>query len=358
MPQSSGSPPHKTSLVGLIVFLGRIPGRAYLLIAVLIFAASNSVTRVLIDRGEEIAAGGVNPVSLCNVLFVGNLCALLVLIPIYQKELRPSVFRQFSASSWLSLIAVAVLSGALAPALIFAALDLTTVNNVILLSRIEPPLTLALSVLFLRERVNVWIVAGAVLAFVGVALTVLLQDPTAVDMPAMGPQIGLGELLVLGGSVAAAIATVISKQSLQNVPLGFFTTFRTALGTVVFFVSVILFFTPSHFTEVFSPLLWRWMFVYGAIIVVGGQLAWFAGLQQSQAGEVSLANSFNPIAGILAAFLILGEAPTPAQYLGGAVILGGIVLNQAGVRQSPRMGAPDTVSSMKEMDIEAGFKGI
>ncbi|MGB3492424.1 MAG: DMT family transporter [Elainellaceae cyanobacterium] len=356
MPQSSDSAQGNASPVTAL--LRRIPGRAYLLTAVLIFATSNSVTRLLIDRGEEIAAGGPSPVSLCNVLFVGNLCALLVLIPIYQKELRPSVFRQFSASSWRSLIAVAVLSGALAPALIFTALDLTTVNNVILISRVEPPLTLALSVLFLRERVNGWVIGGAVLAFIGVALTVLLQDPAAVDMPAMGPQIGLGELLVLGGSVAAAIATVISKESLQNVPLGFFTTFRTALGTVIFFIAVLIFFSPSHFTEVFSPLLWRWMLVYGAIIVVGGQLAWFAGLQRSQAGEVSLANSFNPIAGILAAFLVLGEAPTSAQYLGGAIILAGIVCNQIGVHQSPPMKSSERVPSMKEMDLEAGFKGF
>lgn len=358
MPQSSSSPQENSSPASVMALLRRIPGRAYLLIAVLIFAASSSVTRLLIDRGEEIAAGGPSPVSLCNVLFVGNLCALLVLIPIYQKDLRPSVFKQFSASSWRGLIAVAVLSGALAPALIFAALDLTTVNNVILISRVEPPLTLALTVLFLQERVNGWVIAGAVLAFIGVALTVLLQDPAAVEMPAMGPQIGLGELLVLGGSIAAAIATVISKESLQNVPLGFFTTFRTALGTVIFFVAVLVLFSPSHFTEVFNPLLWRWMFVYGAIIVVGGQLAWFAGLRQSQAGEVSLANSFNPIAGILAAFLILGEAPTPAQYLGGVVILVGIIFNQIGVHQSPQMASPEPAPSTKEMDIKAGFKGI
>lgn len=41
---------------------------------------------------------------------------------------------------------------AIAPGLIFQALALTQVNNVVLVGRLEPPLTLALSVWLLRER--------------------------------------------------------------------------------------------------------------------------------------------------------------------------------------------------------------
>lgn len=337
-------------------FLNRIPGRVYLLVAVLIFAASNAVTRRLIDLGAENAAGGSNPVSFCNILFVGNLCALVVLLGVYRRECQLQRLQQLSRRDWLGLVAVATLSGALAPALIFSALEQTSVNTVILVSRIEPPLTLALSVLFLRARVNGWVISGAILAFVGVALTVVLQEPEGGGMQMVGVQVGLGELLVVGGATAAAIATVISQVSLQQVSLGLFSIVRTALGTVIFFVAVLALFSPAHFMDVFSPFLWRWMLIYGAVIVVGGQLAWFAGLKRSQAGEVSLANSFNPLAGILAAFLILGEVPSSAQYIGGTVILIGIVLNQIGVNQPhPATAVPQ---SMKEADIEAGFKGV
>lgn len=41
------------------------------------------------------------------------------------------------------MVAVALLAGALAPGLIFDALSRTPVNNVILIGRLEPPLTLA-----------------------------------------------------------------------------------------------------------------------------------------------------------------------------------------------------------------------
>ena len=332
-----------------------IPGRAYLLTAVVIFAAANAVTRRLTDIGAENLVDGRNPISFCNVLFVGNLVALIALTGVYWRDLRPQFWADISPKNWLSLGAIAILSGALAPALFFSALEVTSVNNVVLVGRIEPPLTLVLSVLLLGERVNRWVVAGAITAFLGVVLTIFLPGAGSHPTSIMGLAIGRGELMALAGALAAAIATVISKNSLSQVPLGFFNIIRTAVGTVVFFSAVVLLFEPTHFQDAFSPFLWQWMVGYGLIIVVGGQLAWFQGLKTSQAAEVSLASSFNPIAGILAAFLILAEVPTAAQYIGGAVILLGIALNQWGV-----MGEADRVKTPSPQEVESGmgFRGI
>ncbi|NER87952.1 DMT family transporter [Moorena sp. SIO3A2] len=158
-------------------WLNRIPGRGYLLIAILIFAAANSVIRKLTDLGADNLIDGRNPISFCNVLFVGNLCALLALIAIYGRQWNFRALRQLSGTDWLGLLGVAVLSGALAPSLIFIALERTAVNNVVLIGRIEPPLALALSVLLLKERVNRWVIAGAIISFIGVILTIVLQPP-------------------------------------------------------------------------------------------------------------------------------------------------------------------------------------
>jgi hypothetical protein len=57
--------------------------------------------------------------------------------------------------------------------------------------------------------------------------------------------------------------------------------------------------------------------------------------------------------------LILGEAPNMAQYIGGSIIMGGIVLNQIGVlRQSTKNTKSPKSNSMKEMENSVGFKGI
>ncbi|NEP52158.1 MAG: DMT family transporter, partial [Moorea sp. SIO3C2] len=136
-----------------------------------------------------------------------------------------------------------------------------------------------------------------------------------------------------------------------------FTVFRTATGTVIFFVVVIKLFGADHFMDVFSPFVWQWMLLYGAVIVVGGQLCWFKGLKTTTASDVSLASSFSPVAGILAAYLILSEVPTIAQYIGGAVIICGIVLNQIGIaRKLPKTDTIMVAKSTKEMEV--GFKGV
>lgn len=340
--------------------LDSIPARAYLLTAIIIFAVSGSVIRKLTDIGAANLINGRNPISFCNILFAGNICALAFLVLAYRQQWNTAALKQISRKDWLSLSIVTILEGALAPALIFTALGLTMVNNVILIGRIEPPLTLALSVLLLRERVNQWVVGGAILSFAGVLLIILLQNSgdNMVNMATV-IHVGKGELMTVGWAVCIAISTIISKSKLRQIPLGIFTIFRTAIGTIIFFVIVIQQYGAIHFIDIFSPLLWQWMLFYGTAIVVGGQLCFFTGLKKSTASEVSLASSFGPIAGILASYLILGELPNTAQYIGGSIIMGGIILTQIGVvRQSVQTPTLSQNIPAIESNMEVGFKGV
>ena len=164
--------------------------------------------------------------------------------------------------------------------------------------------------------------------------------------------------MATAGAVFSAIANIISQVSLKNVPLGLFNVVRTAFGTVIFFAIASSLFGIEHFMDVSSPFLWKWMICYGTVIVVIGQLSWFAGLKRSNASEVSLANFFNPIAGVLAAFFIIGETPTAAQYMGGLVILGGIILNQIVIVKQNKLPSKTNVPSSEKLNSSPGFKGV
>jgi drug/metabolite transporter (DMT)-like permease len=329
------------------------------MIAIIIFGAANAVTRKLTDIGGENLIDGRNPISFCNVLFVGNLCALILLIIIYQGQWRKDLLTHINTKQWLNMSLVAILGAAIVPTLIFTALSITAVNNVVLIGQIDTPLTLALSVCLLGERVNKWIITGAIVAFIGVSLTVLLQIPDDDTITVMGGQVGWGELLTLLAAILKAVANLISKVSLKEIPLGIFSVYRMLTGTIFFFIVVLILFEPSHFIDVTAPFLWRWMLIYSAVIVVVGQLAWFKGLKLSTASEVSLATAFNPIVGVLAAFFILGEVPTLAQYFGGAIILAGIFLNQMGlIRRRKQEVIQSILPNDKEMNEAITFKGI
>lgn len=343
-------------------FINRIPGQTYLWLAVLIFGASGAVTRRITEIGAQNFVGGQNPISLCNVLFVGNLCALLVLVLLHRGQWSRRIWGKLSRREWLSLVIVATLSGALAPGLIFQALALTPVTNIVLVGRLEPPLTLALSIWLLRDRVNGWEVMGAIAAFIGVTLTILLQPASDPLMQMGGFHIGLGELLATLGAMVLAVSTIIGKKRLSQVPLGIYSIVRTGLGTLIFFVVALVLYGQDHFAGAFSPFLWQWMLLYGTIIVVVGQSFWLTGLRASSVSTASLIGSFAPIAGILAAYLILGEVPTRAQYMGGSVILLGLFLSQVGIRhQTARRVATDGVNSapmQQAIETRVGFKGI
>lgn len=337
-----------------------ISGRAYLGLAILLFGSAGAVTRKLTDIGALNLVDGRNPLSFCNVLFVGNLCALLSLGIVYCRPRLFNALRQLSSRDYLVLAVVAILAGALAPALFFMALEQTNVNNVILIGRIEPPLALALAICFLRERTNFWIIGGAVLAFAGVLLTIILQvhspEDVMVNMGAL--MIGQGELMAVVAAISTAIATVVSQAGLRQISLGLFAIVRTAVGSLLFFAIAIHLFGTVHFADVFTPIIWQWMAIYGAVIVAGGQLCWLQGLKTTSAAEISLASAFGPIAGILSAYFILNETPTFAQLIGGSIIMLGIALNQIGVSQQTSKRRVSDRQHQRSMDLEMGFKGI
>jgi drug/metabolite transporter (DMT)-like permease len=79
-----------------------------------------------------------------------------------------------------------------------------------------------------------------------------------------------------------------------------------------------------HFIDIFSPFLWKWMFVYGGVIIAFGFYCWFVSLPVIKSVDFSIGNAFAPVAGIFFAYLIVGEIPDRGQIIGGSLILAGI----------------------------------
>ncbi|MEM7247035.1 MAG: DMT family transporter [Acidobacteriota bacterium] len=322
--------------------------KLHLWIAVALLASASAVVRKLSEIGAMHPVDGRNAISFCNVLFAGNLVGLIVVAIVHRRDWCRETLARVTPSQWTVLSVTSLLSVALAPALTFTALERTSVTSVVLLGRIEPPLVLALAALVLGERLNAWGVVGALVALAGVAASLLLA-------PSMdGWNLGVGEVCALGGAACLAIGTILTKARLAEVPLGVFVTFRMALGTVVFAIVVAWLFGPEHFIDVLSPVLWGWMFVYGAVIVAAGQLLWFSGLRVSNTLQLTLATSVSPIIAILAAAIILGEKPMRSQWIGGAILLVGIALGARGAILAVK-SARDTDGT--DVDRGVGFKG-
>jgi drug/metabolite transporter (DMT)-like permease len=321
--------------------LTKIPGQLYLWLAILIFGASGSITRKLTEIGASQFMDGHNPISLCNVLFVGNLCALGIMLIVYRRQLTAANFGKISKSEWFNLLIVALLAGALAPAAIFRALALSPVNNIILLGRLEVPLILILSGIFLRERLHRNQKIGAAIVLVGIFVAVMGNQPTAT---LTNFTVGQGEILTVIAAVFLSVSNLISKTKLLKIPLGIDSVIRTGLGSIIFFLLAVKLYGAGHFMELFSPFLWQWMLVYGAIIVVVGQSFWIKGLKESPIATSAIISCFHPIAGMFFAYWILAESPTAAQVVGSVILLIGLFLSQV-------------KSNLKDVN-NSGFQGL
>jgi len=331
-----------------------IPGPLLVWVSIFIFAASNSIVVLLVDTGAAHQIEGRNPISFCNLLFVGNLCASVTLAVLFHKSWSFEVLRTLTTVDWINLINLSILSGAFAPTLFFMALESTSVTNVLLMGRIEPPLFLLLSTILFKVKVGRWEVVGTAITVIGAVAIFWLQvrfDPMA---------FGKGEVYAALAAIALVVAALLGGKFLKRVPLGVFIVIRTGIGTVFFFFVVLYLFDAEHFQDVFSPFLWQWMLVYGAVIVVAGQVSWFKGIATTSPAQISLANSFTPVAGVLVAIALLGETPNTAVVIGGGIIVIGIAVAQLGPVLERRATVGQIRSTGGTLELEGGvnFKGV
>jgi len=268
---------------------------------------------------------GVNPISYCNLLFAGSVVAFTTLLILRPKQIRPVVLREFSAREWIVTIIAASLAGGVAPILLFEALSETNVTGVVLVQTIEIPLVLLLAWILYRERSGWMAILGGMVAFGGVFLTAWYGNRGKLAF-------GHGEVMAILGTVAAVLATQLSRRVMERMSPVLFGIVRNFLGIFLFAAIVLWYFGATHFTDIFSPYLWAWTLVYGSLIVVVGQLSWFRGISSVSAAEIALAAACTPVAGVAFAWLLLGEHPSMGQWIGGIVIMAGVILHLLGGR--------------------------
>lgn len=323
-------------------------------LAVLIFAAAGSVVQLLTQLGAMHPVEGRNPISFCNVLFIGNLFAFFALSIIYRKQCTFKALCALRIRDWMALIFLAFISATLAPSLIFIALERTDVIHVLLLGRIEPVIFIVLAVIIFGDRPDRWSILAMLFTITGVIV--------ALGWQVMGNymRFGSGEIMVIAAALISAFGSIISKFWLKTIPFGIFLVFRTGMGAIIFFWIAVYLFGFDHFQDAFSPFLWKWMLAYVAIIVVGGQIVWFTGLKSGNAVTIALAGTFLPIAGIGFAILILDRTPT-LPILAGCVFFF-IAFAFAGFgawkkhKKQRRLAAYETDALVLEENF--GFKGV
>lgn len=320
-------------------------------VAVLIYAAANSVVTLLVEIGDAHRVNGHNVITFANLLVLGSMISLIPMIFFFWRDWTAKNLRALTSRDWAILVVSTTLSSAVTPGLFFFALENTTVTNVVIAGRFDPPLFLLLAAVFLKEKLDRWAFAGGLIILLGAVVILALKDSET------GFAIGKGEIAAVVATLSFTVSTIITRSALKHLPLGVFSIFRTVLGTLIYVLFNVYFSSHHHFSEMFQPVLLKWIWVYAVLVIIIGQFTWNLGLKYANAKDVALATSFSPLAAISIAVVLLGEDPGPGFLPGAIIIFLGIALAQIGRWQHPNEKKAAIEKSI-ELEGKVNFKGV
>lgn len=262
-----------------------------------------------------------------SVAFYRNLIAALILLPIALAR-HGDEFRTLGRRGW----ALALLSGSLLAvhfALWIPSLSYTTVAASTVLVT-TTPVWVALIGRAMGETVSRRTVLGIGLALAG-AVVVSGGDY------GVSAEAAFGDLLALGGAIAAAGYLLAGRSLRQRISLTTYT--GIAYSTTAALLAIVLAISGEPFTG-FEPRVWLLFLLMALVPQIGGHTVFNYLLGHVEAGTVAIAVTGEPVVASILALVIFGEVPGWPAVVGGVLILVGIYVT---ISAQTRARSVDTV---------------
>ncbi len=226
---------------------------------------------------------------------------------------------------WRALVLGALNIGAFF-ALIFVAAYRLPGGVAATLGALQPLLAAVLAAGLLGQRLTTRTVITGAAGVAGVSLLVLRAD-ARLD--------ALGLAAALGSAVVMATGVVLSKRWASPAPLLATTGWQLVAGGLLLLPVALFVEGPPP-----ASLTGENLAGYAYLAVVGAGLAyplWFRGIRALPPTDVTFLGLLSPVVATALGWLALGQDLTPAQSLGGLVVLASLVVAQ--IRRRPRAEA-------------------
>jgi drug/metabolite transporter (DMT)-like permease len=249
----------------------------------------------------------------------------------------PHVLRQWPVirANWRILILLGVLGVGSHNALAYIALNYTTAMNGVILNSFIPVMIIALSWVFLRQRLASWQLAGVIVSLFGV-LTIISRGSLE-RLAAF--RLNLGDFVVMLSMLLWSVYTICLRWR----PQGLHTlSFLFVIACVGDLAVLPLYLGENAF---FRQVQWSWHVIL-ALAFVGlfssfiAYVCWNGGVEQVGASVAGLFVHLMPVYGTLLAWLFLSELLQPFHIAGILLILTGIFVTSRAATP-PVPAAPD-----------------
>ena len=244
----------------------------------------------------------------------------LIVLVVFSKN-RSEKIRN-SRLNW-KIIALAGLCGPfLSQILQYIGLNMTTAGETLLLINMSPVFAVILAAPILQERITADKVGGLILATLGVTFIVAGGAP-------LDGEFGLirlaGDALIIVSTLLFALNGLAGKIAVKSVDSISVTAFSTLVAVPCIWISAAIFEDLSILLNL-SLSAWLIMLWVGVINSVIAFTLYYESMKYIEASRVQIALNLISVWGVLMSVLILSEATSVLQILGGALTIVGVVL--------------------------------
>jgi drug/metabolite transporter (DMT)-like permease len=265
--------------------------------------------------GKLAYAAGVSPGALLLLRFTLAAVLLGALLAI-RPELRSGRPASESSSARLPrrLVLTALGLGAVGYAtqasLYFSALERIDASLVALVLYTYPALVTVAAVVLGRERLTPVRSAAVVVASGGTLLVLLGAGGLRFDV--------VGVALAFGSALTYTVYILVADSAVHRVPPVVLAAWVMAGASAALAVRAL---GTGGVDLTFGPAGWAWVGCIAVVSTVVAMLAFFAGMRRTGPSTASILSTFEPVVTTALAALTLGEFLTPAQLVGGLLVL-------------------------------------
>jgi drug/metabolite transporter (DMT)-like permease len=308
-----------------IAIIGRLPmplliTHGALFLAAVIWGANFAAVRVLLNQ--------VAPLDVLFLRLAG--AAVLFAVLLFAKDRRlPAIGRRdMPALAAIGIFGVVVpnLAIVFGQARVPAALASLIITS-------NPIHTAVISRVMTGEPLTRRKIGGIVVAFFGFLIVLLYGSVGGVALDSAEVT---GVLILAIAPLTWAFYTVLSKPYVMSYPSLDVSTYTTLAATLVLLPLPII--DHSMLGRISGMDRQGWLAALFATVIafVLGYILWYRGLRHLTPSQTAVYLYLVPVFGLLTAWVVLDERPTPWLLLGGATILAGVILTNTGSRREPR----------------------
>jgi drug/metabolite transporter (DMT)-like permease len=221
---------------------------------------------------------------------------------------------------WVLLVVQAAAGSVGYTILLVLGLARTSAGDAAVITGTLPAVTAVVAVLLLRERPGLRLLLAIGCATLGVLM---------LDLPAGegsgGSQRALGNLLVFGAVLGENLFALLNKRLTVRLPPTLVATAMSALALLLVLpaalIEQLLLRPPLPSASAAAAAAY-----YGLVATVFGFLLWYHGAAWASGTQAAVATAAMPVAALLLSWLVLGEMPLAAQFVGLVLVVGAIAL--------------------------------